>query len=153
MKNYIKLYEEYNSTMSLNEEWFPQDIYLISVDEKISSYLEFYGDSLEEITGKNRNVDGLINMIKSILENPSNVNSIVKANILGKFKKGLKSKMVKKVVKSISIQIKDGDESQKFEVLSKWGELKTGKFYTSETIRLILHEPLVLELQVFGLRF
>lgn len=149
---HIKLYEEYNSNLPINEEWFPQDVYLVSLNkEKISSYLEFYGDSLEEIVGDNRNVDALINMIKSILENPSNVNSIVKANIFGKFKKGLKSKMVKKVIKSIAIQIVDGDEPQKFEALSKWGELKTGKFYNSDTIGLILHEPLVLDLEVFGI--
>lgn len=143
---YIKSINEFknvskfkNEFTRINEEWFPYDIWLRPKDEsKSDSYLEFEGEYLKEILGKNRNLKVLVENIKDICNDPESIDEKFEAVLWDK--KSDKDEDTKtRQVKGFKIQINESDDKN-IEILSELGEISK----TENWIILDLNHPIQL---------
>lgn len=142
---YIKKINEFNSE-KINEEWFPYDIFFTPKDKSSSSYLEFEGEYLKEITGENRNIDIVLDQIEKICNDPLSVNELFEAHIFAKpnlhDRKKSKKEITRKV-KGFLIQRKKGQRRLISERLSNLGKIEEIEYWGS-CIKLDLNEPIEL---------
>jgi hypothetical protein len=126
----MKYLGKFSSFDKINEEWFPNDTYLF----RQGYIFEFYGNILAEITDKGRTVQGAVEFVELVINEPD------------KIKTNFKVSGILKKIGGFLIQLKKaGDEDYIQSKLKGYGTIKKDRFHATDCLVLTLNKPIEVE--------